>query len=78
MRLAGFLGALALVGAVGWWMTSTPATRVGVVASVASSALVLVGKSIAVRRSIQVALDEFVYNPIVVLVAARGQRRGAT
>ena len=37
-------------------MMSTPATRIGVVASVAASALVLVGKSIAVRRSIQVAL----------------------
>jgi hypothetical protein len=118
MRLAGFLGALALVGAVGWWMMSTPATRLGVVASVAASALVLVGKSIAVRRSIQVALGASVVGLVLrlavwfggyrwvraqqedvgtytlaffgvfvvalclemtyVLVAARGQRRGAT
>jgi len=56
MRLLGFMGALALVGAAGWWATGTPATRAGVVASVAASAVVLVGKSIAVRRSIKVAL----------------------
>ena len=56
MRLAGVLGALALVGAVGWWVMSSPATRLGVVASVAASAVVLAGKAIAVRKSIQVAL----------------------
>ncbi|HVP62466.1 MAG TPA: hypothetical protein VMT11_18040 [Myxococcaceae bacterium] len=56
MRLVAFMGALVLVGAVGWWATRTPATRAGVVASVVASAVVLVGKSIAVRRSIQVAL----------------------
>jgi len=56
MRLLGFMGALFLIGAVGWWATGTLATRMGVVASVLASAMVLVGKSIAIRRSIQVAL----------------------
>jgi hypothetical protein len=50
------MAALAVVGVVGWWATSTGATRAGVVASVVASAVVLVGKSIALRRSIQVAL----------------------
>ena len=118
MRLLGFMGALLLIGAVGWWATGTPATRTGVVASVLASAVVLVGKSIAVRRSIQVALGVSVAGLVLrvaawfvgyrwvraqhddvgaytlaffgvfvvalclemtyVLVAARGQRRGAT
>ncbi|HUM11457.1 MAG TPA: hypothetical protein VLT82_10950 [Myxococcaceae bacterium] len=118
MRLPGFMGALAAVGAVGLWMARTPATRAGVVASVVASAVVLVGKSIAVRRSIQVALGASVAGLVLrlgawfggyrwvraqhedvgaytlaffglfvvalclemtyVLVAARGQRRGAT
>ena len=118
MRLAGFLGALALVGVIGWWAMSSPATRAGVVASVAASAVVLVGKSFAVRRSIRVVLGASVVGLVLrlgswfggywwvraqhedvgaytlaffglfvvalclemtyVLVAARGQRRGAT
>jgi hypothetical protein len=118
MRLLGFMGALLLIGAVGWWATGTPATRMGVVAAVLASAMVLVGKAIAVRRSIQVALGASVVGLVLrlavwfvgyrsvraqhedvgaytlaffgvfvvalclemtyVLVAARGQRRGAT
>ncbi|RPH72616.1 MAG: hypothetical protein EHM78_02545 [Myxococcaceae bacterium] len=69
MRLLGFMGALLLIGAVGWWATGTPATRTGVVASVLASAVVLVGKSIAVRRSIQVALGVSVAG-LVLRVAA--------
>src|SRR5262249_6895695 len=46
MRLIGFMGALVLIGAVGWWATETLAARTGVVASVLASAVVLVGKSI--------------------------------
>lgn len=56
MRLLAFVVLLGLVGALGWWATGTPATRVGVVASVAASALVLVVTSIALRRSLVVAL----------------------
>ena len=56
MRLLGFMVALAAVGAVGWWLTGTPATRAGVLTSVLASAVVLVGKALAVRKSIQVAL----------------------
>ena len=56
MRLLGFMGALAVVGVVGWWATDTPATRAGVLAATLASAVVLVGKAIAVRKSIQVAL----------------------
>jgi hypothetical protein len=56
MRLLGFMAALAMVGAVGWWLTGTPATRAGVLTAVLASAVVLVGKAIAVRKSIQVAL----------------------
>ena len=41
MRLLGFMGALLLIGAVGWWATGTPATRTGVVASVLASAAVI-------------------------------------
>lgn len=118
MKVLGFLAALALVGAVGWWASRTPATRAGVAASVLASAVVLVGKSVAVRRSIQVALGASVAGLVLrlgawfvgyrwvraqhadvgaytlaffglfvvalclemtyVLVAARGQRRGAT
>lgn len=118
MRLLGFIGALAVVGAVGWWLTGTVATRAGVVVSVVASLVVLVGKSVAVRRSIQVALGASVAGLVLrlgawfggyrwvqaqredvgaytlaffglfvvalclemtyVLVAARGQRRGAT
>ena len=118
MRLLGFMGALLLIGAVGWSVTGTPATRMGVVASTLASAVVLVGKAIAVRKSIQVALGASVVGLVLrlavwfvgyrwvraqhedvgaytltffgvfvvalclemtyVLVAARGQRRGAT
>ncbi len=56
MRLLAFMAALAAVGVVGLWAAETPATRAGVVVSVAASAVVLVGKSFAVRRSIKVAL----------------------
>ena len=56
MRLLAFMAALAVVGALGWWATGTQATRAGVLASVLASAVVLVGKAIAVRKSIQVAL----------------------
>ena len=34
MRLLGFMGALALIGAVGWWATGTQATRAGVLVSI--------------------------------------------
>ena len=56
MRLVAFVGLLALVGALGWWATGSPAARSGVLASVTASALVMVGTSIALRRSIGVAL----------------------
>jgi hypothetical protein len=56
MRLLAFMGALVVIGAVGLWATRTPATRAGIVVSVVASAVVLVGKSIAVQRSIKVAL----------------------
>jgi len=56
MRLPAFLVALVLVGLVGWWAAGSEATRTGVAASVLASAMVLVGKSIALRRSIRVAL----------------------
>ena len=45
-----------MVGALGWWATGTQATRAGVLAAVLASAVVLLGKAIAVRKSIQVAL----------------------
>jgi len=69
MRLLGFLGALAVLGVVGFWATGTPATRLGVVASVLASAVVLVGKSIALRRSIQVALGASVVGLLLRLAA---------
>lgn len=75
MRLLGFLGALALIGAVGWWATRTPATRAGVVVSVLASAVVLVGKSIAVRRSIRVALGASVAGLVLRLGAWFGGYR---
>ena len=118
MRLLGFMGALLLIGAVGWWAMGTPETRMGVVVSVLASAMVLVGKSVAIRKSIQIALGASVVGLVLrlavwfagyrwvrarhddvgaytlaffgvfvvalclemtyVLVAARGQRRGAT
>jgi hypothetical protein len=56
MRLLGFMAALAVVGAAGWWLAGTPATRAGVLTAVLASAVVLIGKAIAVRKSIQVAL----------------------
>jgi len=56
MRLLAFMAALAGLGAVGWWATSTPAIHAGVVASVVASALVLVAMSFALRLSIVVAL----------------------
>jgi len=56
MRLLGFVGLLLLVGALGWWVTSTQATHAGVVASAAASVLALVGMALALRRSILVAL----------------------
>ena len=75
MRLLGFMCALALVGAVGWWLTGTPATRAGVVGSVVASAVVLVGKSIAVRRSIKVALGASVAGLVLRLGAWFGGYR---
>jgi hypothetical protein len=75
MRLLGFMGALALIGAVGWWATGTSATRAGVVASVLASAIVLVGKSIAVRRSIQVALGASLAGLVLRLAAWFGGYR---
>jgi len=118
MRLLGFMAALAAVGALGWWVSGTPAMRAGVLASALASAVVLAGKAIAVRKSIQVALGASVAGLVLrlavwfggyrwvkaqhedvgaytlaffglfvvalclemtyVLVAARGQRRGAT
>lgn len=75
MRLAAFMGALALVGAVGWWAMPGAATRSGVVASVAASALVLAGKSVAVRRSIQVALGASVLGLVLRLGAWFGGYR---
>ena len=56
MRLLAFMAALAGLGAVGWWATSTPATHAGVVASVVASALVLVATSFSLRVGIVVAL----------------------
>ena len=118
MRLLGFMAALAMVGAVGWALTGTPATRAGVLTAVLASAVVLVAKAFAVRKSIQMALGASVAGLVLrlavwfggyrwvmaqhedvgaytlaffglfvvalclemtyVLVAARGQRRGAT
>jgi len=75
MRLVGFLGALALVGVVGWWAMRGPATRAGVAVSVAASAVVLVGKSVAVRRSIQVALGASVVGLVLRLGAWFGGYR---
>ena len=75
MRLLGFMGALGLIGAVGWWSTGTLATRAGVVASVLASAVVLVGKSIAVRKSIQVALGASVAGLVLRLAAWFGGYR---
>jgi hypothetical protein len=75
MRLLGFMGVLVLIGALGWWVTGTLATRTGVVASVLASAVVLVGKSIAVRKSIQVALGASVAGLVLRLVAWFGGYR---
>ncbi len=69
MRLIGFMGALVVVGALGWWLTGTAVTRAGVVMSVAASAVVLVGKSVALRRSIQVALGASVAGLVLRLAA---------
>lgn len=65
MRLLAFMAALAGLGAVAEWATSAPATHAGVVASVVASALVLVGTSIALRRSIVVALATSVAGMVV-------------
>jgi len=56
MRLLAFVGLLVLVGALGWWATSTHATHVGVVASAVASMVALVGMALALRRSVLVAL----------------------
>ncbi len=56
MKLAGFMGALVVIGAVGVWLGHTPATRAGVVASVVSSMAALAWKAVGARRSIQMAL----------------------
>jgi len=56
MRLSAFIGLLVIVGALGLWATSTPATHAGVVASVVASAVALVGTSFALRLSILIAL----------------------
>jgi hypothetical protein len=118
MKLLAFMGALALVGVIGWWAMGTLPTRAGVLTAAVASAVVLVGKSVALRRSIQFALGVSVGGLMLrlaawfvgyrwvraqdgdvgaytlaffglfvvalclemtyVLVAARGQRRGAT
>ncbi len=75
MKLLAFMGALALFGAVGWWATQTPATRAGVVVSVAASAVVLVAKALAVRRSIQAALGASVGGLVLRLAAWFGGYR---
>jgi hypothetical protein len=75
MRLAGFMGGLALLGAIGWWAAGTKATRAGVVVSVLASAVVLVAKSVAVRRSIQVALGASLAGLVLRLVAWFGGYR---
>jgi len=69
MRLAAFMAALAVVGLVGWFAAGSEATRTGVAASVAASAGVLVGKSIAVRRSIKAALGASVAGLLLRLAA---------
>jgi hypothetical protein len=51
MRLLGFMAALVVVGALGWWLTGAPATRVGVVASVVASAVVLAAHFDSLRRA---------------------------
>lgn len=56
MRLIAFIGLLVIVGALALWATGTPATHAGVVASVVTSAVALVGTSIALRLSILIAL----------------------
>lgn len=56
MRLLAFVGLLIVVGALGWWMTSTQATRAGVVVSALASVVALVGMALALRRGILVAL----------------------
>jgi len=56
MRLLAFVGLLLLVGALGRWATSTPATHAGVLASALASVVALVGMALALRRSILVAL----------------------
>jgi hypothetical protein len=56
MRLLAFMAAVGVAGLVGWWAAGSQAARAGVVASAAASAVVLVGKSVAVRRSIKTAL----------------------
>ena len=75
MRLLGFIGALAVVGARAWWLTGTVATRAGVVVSVLASAVVLLAKSVAVRRSIQVALGASVAGLVLRLGAWFGGYR---
>ena len=75
MRLIGFMGALAVVGALGWWLTGTPATRIGVETAVLASAVVLAGKSVALRRSIQVALGASVVGLLLRLAAWFGGYR---
>ena len=75
MRLLAFIAALVGLGLVGWWATHTPEAHAGVVVSVVASAVVLVGKSIAVRRSIQVALGASVAGLVLRLAAWFGGYR---
>ena len=56
MRLLAFVGLVLLVGALGWWATSTQATHAGVVSSAVASVVALLGMAFALRRSLMVAL----------------------
>jgi uncharacterized membrane protein len=69
MRLLAFMGLVLLVGALGWWATSTQATHAGVVVSVAASVVALVGMALALRRSMLVALWISVAGMVVRLAA---------
>ena len=64
MRLLAFMAALAGLGAVAEWATDSGHSRRGG-GSVVASALVLVGTSIALRRSILVALATSVAGMVV-------------
>jgi hypothetical protein len=81
MRLLAFMALIALVGVIGWWVGGSPASRAGVAASALASVVVLVGKSVAIRRSIKTALGASVAGLVLRLGAwfagywwVRGQR----